>query len=285
MVRARTPGPLLLKGPLPGRASLRQASWKDLPRVGGIGSPPSDHHGICFSSRVPKDPSKYASIEELRRELELSKGQAPFTITKTIKWLSDSINNGGGSLGYRAFAWVFGMNTSTQWKRPQDIDTAALVQVEAETDPALLNQLQILLLIPRNAALKLLHRCPDVAKLSSHELMQRIVELKALFPTSNVARMIELLPSAFIACPWQETLERLGHVNEHLRHGLPGVDVDRMVELDPTILFEDPKSIQVGIQRLHELWKVDASALANSEPEELALAVRALSLGGPPDSV
>lgn len=285
MVRARTPKALLFKGPLPGRASLRQAAWKGLPQIGGIGSPTSDHHGICLSSRVPKDPSKYASIEELRRELELSKGQAPFTITKAIKWLSDSVNNGGGRLGYRAFKWVLGMDVSPQWKRPRDIDTAALVKLESEADPALVNQLQVLLLIPRNAALKLLYRCPAAAKLSSHELMQRIVELKTLFPTSNVARMIELLPSAFIAGPWQETVERLSHVSELLRHGLPGVDVDRMVELDPTILFEEPASIQVGIHRLYELWKVDASALANSEPEELALAVRALSLGGPPDSV
>ena len=242
-------------------------------------------HCICFSSRVPKDPSSYVSIEELRRELESSKGQAPFTITKAIKWLSDSVNNGGGPLGYRAFKWVLGMDVSPQWKRPQDIDSAAIIELEAETDPALIHQLQVLLLIPRSAALKLLYRCPAIADLSSQELMQRIVELKSLFPTSNAARMIELLPSAFIVGPWKETMLRLSRVNELLRNGLPGVDVDRMVELDPTILFEDPASIQVGIGRLHELWKVDVAALVNSEPEELALAVRALSLKGPPESV
>lgn len=37
-----------------------------------------------------------------------------------------------------------------------------------------------------------------------------------------------------------------------------------------------------GIERLHELWDVDELALRQSDPFELALAVRALSEGGPP---
>lgn len=37
-----------------------------------------------------------------------------------------------------------------------------------------------------------------------------------------------------------------------------------------------------GIEKLHELWAVDEQALRQSDPFELALAVRALSESGPP---
>lgn len=37
-----------------------------------------------------------------------------------------------------------------------------------------------------------------------------------------------------------------------------------------------------GIEKLHELWDVDEQALRQSDPFELALAVRALSESGPP---
>jgi hypothetical protein len=39
-----------------------------------------------------------------------------------------------------------------------------------------------------------------------------------------------------------------------------------------------------GISRLHELWPdLDEQALRDSDPYELALAVRALSTAGPPE--
>lgn len=37
-----------------------------------------------------------------------------------------------------------------------------------------------------------------------------------------------------------------------------------------------------GLRRLHELWDVDEQALRQSDPVEIALAVRALSESGPP---
>ena len=39
---------------------------------------------------------------------------------------------------------------------------------------------------------------------------------------------------------------------------------------------------RAGLRRLHELWDVDAHALEQSDPIEIALAVRALSKSGPP---
>jgi hypothetical protein len=243
------------------------------------------------STRVPKDPKAYADIEELRRELEDGKGQAPFTITKTIKWLSDATNNGGGGLAFQAYRWVLGLDTPpsfTTWRRHSEIEATALLKIEENTDPELILAIQALLMIPESAAIRLLYRCPAAGDMSSLDLMMRIVDLKELFPTTNVARMVELLPSAFLGDQseqWKVTLGNLKCTSQLLREGLQGADCDAIFEADPTILFESPESIQLGLKRMKELWKVDTIALKNSEPEELALAVRALSLQGPPKSV
>jgi hypothetical protein len=247
--------------------------------------------GSGGSSRVPKDPKAYADIEELRRELEDGKGQAPFTLTRTIKWLSDAANNGGGGLAFQAYRWVLGLDTPPSFKsyrRPAEIEATALLQIEETTDPELIEAIQTLLMIPKTAAVRLIYRCPAAGNMSSIDLMMRIVDLKGLFPATNVARMVELLPTAFLADQndqWNETMEKLRRTNQLLREGLQGADVDAIFEADPTILFESPESIELGLKRMKDLWKVDAIALKNSEPEELALAVRALSLQGPPKSV
>lgn len=239
----------------------------------------------CQAARTPKDPGGYASIEDLRRELEQAKGQAPFSITRAIQWLSEATNNGGGGLAFRAYRWVLGMDVSPGWRRPTDIDSRILLKIEAETDPDVLSQLQSLLLIPRRAVIKLLHRCPAAAELSQTDLMRRIVDLKSIFPSADVARMVELLPSAFLSGEWELTVVQLEQAAQLLRKGLPSVHVDSMVEMDPTILFEDLRSLDTGLSRMRDLWKVDATTLANSEPEELALAIRALGLRGPPNGI
>jgi hypothetical protein len=246
------------------------------------------------STRVPKDPKAYADIEELRRELEDGKGQAPFTLTRTIKWLSDAANNGGangGSLAFQAYRWVLGLDTPptfAAYRRPAEIEATSLQKIEETTDPELIEAIQTLLMIPKSAALRLILRCPAVGEMSSLDLMMRIVDLKGLFPATNVARMVELLPTPFLAensNDWKTTMEKLERTSELLRDGLQGADVDAIFEADPTILFESPASIELGLKRMKELWRLDVTALKNSEPEELALAVRALSLQGPPKSV
>ena len=52
---------------------------------------------------------------------------------------------------------------------------------------------------------------------------------------------------------------------------------------DPLILFEPVPSLEVGLERLRELWPgLTPDALGNSEPLHLSLAVKALGLTGPP---
>ena len=240
------------------------------------------------STRTPKDPKAYASIEDLRRELEQAKGQAPFAITETIKWLGNAVNNGGATLAFQAYRYVLGLDQPLTWggrRQSSSIDSEELRETELRTNPDLLDAMQYLLLVPRSAAVKLVYRCPAAAELSSTDLMKRLIDLKRLFPGSNVARMVELLPTAFLSGSWDDTFTHLRCTSNLLREGLEGADVDCMFENDPCILFEDPLSLKIGLERMIELWKVDATALKNSDPEELALAVRALSLKGPPGGV
>ncbi len=137
-------------------------------------------------------------------------------------------------------------------------------------------------MLPRTAALKLLQRCPSAATMPVGDLMARIVALKDLLPGCDIARMIELVPSAFLAGELGPTMAHVAATSGLLRRGLVGADVDAMFESDPTILFEELESLEVGLTRLRELWNVDEKALAASDPEELALAVRALGLTGAP---
>lgn len=227
-------------------------------------------------------PDKH-NIEQLRRELEQAKDQAPFTITRSIEWLSKAANSGGGSIAFQAFKWVLGTDHPPTWRRPSDMDAAALVKLEQETDPEVLRALTVVLLIPKSAAVKLIYRCPAAARVSATDLMTRLVSLKDALPGCDVARMVELVPTAFLAAPLDATLQQIESNLLLLRHGLEGADIDSMLEADPTILFESTESIKVGLDRMRELWgELSPTTLAASDPEELALAVRALGLTGPP---
>ena len=196
----------------------------------------------------------------------------------------------GGSLALSAYRWALGLDQpptwGASWHRPRDVDAAALVETEKTTPPELLDAIQHLLMIPRSTAIRVVYRCPSAGAMPAMELMRRLVDLKDLFPGSNVARMVELLPSAFLGTEdWEGVVGHVRRTSEMLRSGLHGADLDAMFERDPTILFESVASMEVGLRRLRELWSVDAAALKNSDPEELALAVRALGLNGPPKTV
>lgn len=109
--------------------------------------------------------------------------------------------------------------------------------------------------------------------------------LQGVFPTCNVARMVELLPQGFLQQPQNSMLKRVAAINDALRGSLPGANIDMMVQEDPTILFEDKQSLSSGLRELHDLWDVDEVALGNSNPWELALAIRTMSDQEPPRTI
>jgi len=93
---------------------------------------------------------------------------------------------------------------------------------------------------------------------------------------------VELQPRLFLEAPQASVEDHVTRADAMLREGLAGADIDFMLTEDPALLFEDLPSLQTGLRRLHELWDVDEQALRNSDPVEVALAVRALSDSGPP---
>lgn len=241
--------------------------------------------------REPKDPSRYNSIEDIRRELEEAKGQVPFSLTRTIQWLGDAAQNGGQSLAFRAYSWVLGLDQPAGWRRPQESpeeEKKILREIEErfEANGVDLKQLEIVLLQSRQSLLKLVRRCPALETVNSADLMTRMMDLKVLFPQNDIARMVELVPTGFLVSPWDTTYEQLVETSTILRTSLKGADVDAMFDEDPTILFEEPESLRVGLERMRELWDIDdEDMLRNSFPDELALAVRALSLTGAPKTI
>ncbi|KAI7835451.1 hypothetical protein COHA_010645, partial [Chlorella ohadii] len=121
--------------------------------------------------------------------------------------------------------------------------------------------------------------CPQVLAMERAELIARL----ALFPGSDVARMVELAPAAFLNGDWPPKAQQLEAASSLLRRELCGADLDFMFQEDPAILFEPLDSLQVGLRRLHELWPgLTPQALGDSEPLHLSLAVKALGLSGPP---
>ena len=109
--------------------------------------------------------------------------------------------------------------------------------------------------------------------------------LQDVFPSCNVARMVELLPEGFLQQSQQSMVRKVAAINHALRDSLPGANIDMMVQEDPTILFEDKHSLSTGLRELHDLWDVDETALGNSNPWELALAIRTMSDQEPPDTI
>ena len=238
--------------------------------------------------REPKDPSSYASIEDLRRELEEAKGQRAFTITNTINWLGRAANRGGASLAFKAYRFVVGGWQENVDSSEKNMNREVLEKIERETGSELIEQLQATLLIPRAAVVRLLLRCPSASNVAVQEMTKRLIELKMILPGSDVSRIVEYIPSAFLAkeVDWRATSEHVSATSALLREGLKGADVDSMFEEDPSVLFEDVESLRIGLKRLYELWPdLSAETLQRSEPQELALAVRALGLDGPPERV
>jgi len=120
-------------------------------------------------------------------------------------------------------------------------------------------------------------KCPEILDMDPADVTERLMLLKQVFPDCDVIRMVELLPEGFLAQPVNSMMNRVAAINRILRGSLPGANIDMMVQEDPTILFENKESLSVGLQELHDLWDVDETCLRDSNPWEIALAIRTMS--------
>ena len=108
--------------------------------------------------------------------------------------------------------------------------------------------------------------------------------LQRLLPECDVAQLVELQP-CLLQQPDDVITTQLQRSRQQLLQTLPGTLFSRMCETDPTILLETDSNLGSGLKGLRDLWDVDASALADSDPADMILAVRAMSISGPPSKV
>jgi hypothetical protein len=94
----------------------------------------------------------------------------------------------------------------------------------------------------------------------------------------DVSLLCAKQPDLFYGVPDKELLLIPGRYRE-LQEALPGLDVDDMITEDPKLLFSE---VAPGLREMRDLWDLDAEAWRNSETFMVALALRALSPGGPP---
>ena len=109
--------------------------------------------------------------------------------------------------------------------------------------------------------------------------------MQRLLPECDVARLVELQPSWLLQQPDDVVTTQLQRSRQQLLQSLPRTLFSKMCETDPTILLETDSNLGSGLKGLRGLWDVDASALADTDPADMILAVRAMSISGPPSKV
>ncbi|KAL4427323.1 hypothetical protein ABPG77_003232 [Micractinium sp. CCAP 211/92] len=218
-------------------------------------------------------------MDALREELEREGRERGGVIAGVVNWLGDAATSARAASPLKAaYQWLLRSSPVKQPESSSSLDTDA-----SDLDPAAVERLQALLLGSRVSTVRLIRKCPRILEMEWGDLMARLVGMKELFPGCDVARMVELAPAAFLDSPWPATQRQLAAASTLLRRGLQGADVCFMFQEDPLILFEPLDSLEVGLQRMRELWPgLTPSALADSEPLHLSLAVKALGLNGPP---
>eukprot|EP00240_Pyramimonas_obovata_P005734 CAMPEP_0118935828 /NCGR_PEP_ID=MMETSP1169-20130426/15851_1 /TAXON_ID=36882 /ORGANISM="Pyramimonas obovata, Strain CCMP722" /LENGTH=333 /DNA_ID=CAMNT_0006878893 /DNA_START=72 /DNA_END=1073 /DNA_ORIENTATION=- len=131
-----------------------------------------------------------------------------------------------------------------------------------------------LILTPSEVS-KLVKACPCLLETDATQYMRNMVWLKQCLPTADVSKLLQNEPSLLVLSSSQR--ERVMGSLALLHKFLEGAPIDMMIEEDPKLLFED---LEGGLMQLRELWPEDVlhpTALSQSEPTHLVLAIRALS--------
>jgi len=135
-----------------------------------------------------------------------------------------------------------------------------------------------LLLCTPGEAIAVAHRFPAILETPRSVLAARMASLKELLPSADAAVILRAEPRALLAGDGAEILRGARRSVETIKRELPGVSADKLVEMEPRMLFED---IGEGLAALRELWPEEAFRASEAEnpffAEELALAIKALN--------
>jgi len=138
-------------------------------------------------------------------------------------------------------------------------------------------ELSGLLLCTPGEAVAVAHRFPAILETPRSTLAARMSLLKELLPNADAAVIFRAEPRALLAGDG-DLIMRDARAKIALIHTeLPGVSADKLVEIEPRMLFED---ISQGLAALKELWPEEAFRSSEEQnpffAEELALAIKAL---------
>eukprot|EP00892_Ulva_mutabilis_P003468 jgi/Ulvmu1/1493/UM011_0223.1 len=138
-----------------------------------------------------------------------------------------------------------------------------------ETD---LERLQLLTLLDKSILARIVRTCPQILRIPHGDLAARLIHLKSLFQGCDPSILIERSPACYLLSS-EATLRRMADMMLLLRTEMAGADVIAMVHEDPCILQLD---LGYGVEQFKQLWDVDGTVLRDSDPAELAFAVRHL---------
>ena len=109
----------------------------------------------------------------------------------------------------------------------------------------------------------------------------RMAAVKSLLPRADAAVIFRAEPRLLLAGDDDEILRRLTAAIECIKRELPGVNADKLVEVEPGFLAMD---ISAGLSALRDLWPEEAFRQSDEAnpffAEELALAIKALNGSG-----
>lgn len=134
-----------------------------------------------------------------------------------------------------------------------------------------------LLLCTPTDAITVCHRFPGVLETPQSIIASRLAALKELLPRADAAVIFRAEPRLLLAGDGEEILANIAKSVATIRSELPGINADKLVEIEPRMMFED---ISEGLTALRELWPEEAFRTSDEEnpffAEELALAIKAL---------
>ncbi|GLC44829.1 hypothetical protein PLESTB_001209500 [Pleodorina starrii] len=227
------------------------------------------------SERERKDPSKWRSIEELREYLERPQG-VPGGFSSFLNWISQNAFGGGTEpRGFAAlYRWLLRLTPGTTgYLAGRKVDVAPEVLMRARGSP-----LVSILLISPEALAVMATKVPGLLAMSVDEAVERLTGLKVLLPSCDISHLVATEPRLYLEAPRVEVEEQLRCSLSLLSSfALPPEVVQEMISHDPGLPWVVTER---GLAELRQLWPpdlVDTQALRDSDPRELALAVRALS--------
>ncbi len=179
----------------------------------------------------------------------------------------------GGGGNSAAFSGGYGRITAAEAAEAREAAACSPAEVAARV-----HALSALLLCTPGEAIAAAHRFPAILETPRSVIAARMAALKELLPGADAAVIFRAEPRALLAGDGEEIMAGVAANVGTIRRELPGINADKLVEIEPNLAFTD---IRVGLEGLRELWPEEAFRRSEADnpffAEELALAIKALN--------